>query len=376
MKSNITLKRMLACSALLSIVIAGLWLNDFWSSAESIGISANATGHLIYAGIAEVTEVNIVPTDEEIQAIRDSWYAPGSLVMARVNDSVNVRLEPSEESERVGKLYRDCGGYIIEYTDSWTKITSGNVVGWVRNDYLMFGEDAEKEARDVGIYHATITTETLRVRKEPSTEAEVYGLVPGGDVFEIIDQTDGWVVINFEGAEGYVNTEYVDITFHIDHGETMEEIEEREAAEEAARIPQPTLSNGGGSSPNTTTQLNETQYSAYITEASDVVLLGALIQCEAGNQPYEGQVAVGAVVMNRVRSGAYPNSIYGVIFASGQFTPAGSGAVARRIANGVSASCLQAAQAAIDGYSNVGDATHFRPTGRHDGIVIAGHVFW
>ena len=54
-------------------------------------------------------------------------------------------------------------------------------------------------------------------------------------------------------------------------------------------------------------------------------LFARLIQCEAGEEPYEGQVAVGAVVMNRVRSGAYPNTVKGVIYASGQFTPAGSG---------------------------------------------------
>ena len=106
------------------------------------------------------------------------------------------------------------------------------------------------------------------------------------------------------------------------------------------------------------------------------MLLGALIQCEAGNQPYEGKVAVGAVVMNRLRSGAYPNTLYGVIYASHQFSPAGCGALDRRIAKGVDNSCLQAAQEALNGYSNVGNATHFRRTGAHDGIVIAGHVFW
>ena len=64
------------------------------------------------------------------------------------------------------------------------------------------------------------------------------------------------------------------------------------------------------------------------------MLLAALIQCEAGEEPYEGQVAVGAVVMNRVRSGAYPNTVKGVIYASGQFTPAGSGQVGRVVASG------------------------------------------
>ena len=315
----------------------------------------------IYAGAAGVLEADIEPTEEEIREIiyesMNAWKNPGSIVMANVRDSVNVREEPSEDSERVGKLYNDCGGYILEYTDEWTKIESGELVGWVYNDYLLFGEEAEIMADDVGTYHATVTTGALRVRTEPSLEGGVYGLVPEGDVFEVVEDAGEWIVIDYEGANGYVNSEYVDVSFHIDSGETMEQIEERRAAErEANRI-----------------QL----YDTYITSnASEVELLGALIQCEAGNQPYEGMVAVGAVVMNRVRSGAYPDTVLGVINASGQFTPVGSGAVARRLENGVSSACLQAAQEAINGYSNVGDATHFRRAGSHEGIVIGGHVFW
>lgn len=64
------------------------------------------------------------------------------------------------------------------------------------------------------------------------------------------------------------------------------------------------------------------QNSAVAASVDDVTLLAALIQCEAGNECYEGQLAVGAVVMNRVRSGRYAGSIYGVIYQAGQFPPA------------------------------------------------------
>lgn len=324
-------------------------------------VSSTSTAQLLYAGAAEILEVNIEPTEEEIRAVMNAWKSPGSIVMADVRDSVNVRLEPSENSERVGKLYRDCGGYIIEYTDEWTKIESGELVGWVRNDYLMFGNEAEAEAESVGSLQATVVADSLRVRKEASTESGIYGLVAQGEVYEIIEEAGEWIVIDFEDANGYVNSNYVEIAFHIDTGETMEQIEEREAAERAAAREANRI------------QLYETYVSS---DVSEVQLLGALIQCEAGNQPYEGKVAVGAVVMNRVRSGAYPDTIYGVISASGQFSPAGNGALNRRLQNGVSESCLQAAQEAINGYSNVGDATHFRRVGSHEGIEIGGHVFW
>ena len=104
--------------------------------------------------------------------------------------------------------------------------------------------------------------------------------------------------------------------------------------------------------------------------------MAALIQCEAGSQPYEGKLAVGAVVMNRVRSGGYPNSIIGVITAPGQFPPATNGKVASVLARGASASCMQAAQAAVDGATNVGGATHFNRVGTKPGTVIGNHVFW
>ena len=88
-------------------------------------------------------------------------------------------------------------------------------------------------------------------------------------------------------------------------------------------------------------------------------------------------VAVGAVVMNRVRSGSYPNSISGVIYQSGQFTPAGSGGVANVLASGVRSSCLQAARDAINGTDNTNGALSFRSVSSgHAGRLIGANVFF
>ena len=119
------------------------------------------------------------------------------------------------------------------------------------------------------------------------------------------------------------------------------------------------------------------QNSAVSASVDDVTLLAALIQCEAGNECYEGQLAVGAVVMNRVRSGRYAGSIYGVIYQAGQFPPAGRGSVASIAANGPKSSCIQAAQEAINGADNTGGATCFsRASSGHAGVVIGNHVFY
>lgn len=331
------------------------------------------------AGAAEAVEADTLPSEYEILqmiAENNAWKEPGALVMANVNYEVNVRREPDESAERAGVLYKDCGGNIIEYTDTWTKLCSGDLTGWVRNDFLLFGDEAQALADEVGSLRATVTADSLNVRKDASTDAGVYGMVAQGEIFDVVDQRDGWVVIDYEGDDGYISEEYTEISFSVDSGETVEAIAEREAQEAAERAAQLAAEAEAARRAAEREAEREQYYGVYAASASDVVLLGALIYCEAGNQPYEGKVAVGACVMNRVRSPFYPNTIYGVIYASRQFTPAGTGAVDRRISLGVPDSCLQAAQEALNGYSNIGDATHFRRAGNHDGIIIGAHVFW
>ena len=112
------------------------------------------------------------------------------------------------------------------------------------------------------------------------------------------------------------------------------------------------------------------------TSSSDLDLLAGLIYCEAGNQSREGKVAVGAVVMNRVASGSFADSISGVIYQSGQFTPAGSGWLDSVIASGsIPSDCYEAAQAALNGENPVGDALYFN-TGSGQGIQIGAHQFY
>ena len=110
----------------------------------------------------------------------------------------------------------------------------------------------------------------------------------------------------------------------------------------------------------------------------DRALLANLIYCEAGSEPYEGKVAVGAVVINRVLSSVYPDTVVGVIYQNKQFSPVGSGRLALALANDqATSSCYQAADEAMKGYSNVGNCVYFRtPIPGLSGINIGGHVFY
>ena len=108
--------------------------------------------------------------------------------------------------------------------------------------------------------------------------------------------------------------------------------------------------------------------------ASEQELLAALIFCEAGNQPYDGQVAVGAVVMNRVRSGSFPDTITDVIYQSGQFTPAMTGWLDSVLASdGYTDSAMQAAADALAGSNPIGDCLYFSTGG--GGYQLGDHYF-
>lgn len=113
-------------------------------------------------------------------------------------------------------------------------------------------------------------------------------------------------------------------------------------------------------------------------EENDRYLLANLIYCEAGGEPYAGQVAVGAVVINRVLSSVYPNTVTGVIYQKYQFSPVGSGRLALALAqNKATASCYKAADEAMAGQTNVGNCVYFRtPVPGLTGIQIGGHIFY
>ena len=346
----------------LSIVVSSILILTLTINVAAV---EKGTSTSLDAGAAVVLDADILLESDELAKIaqqatstEEAKKTESVLVMTNVKDALNIRATADEKSEKVGKLYKDCGGEILERSNGWTKLKSGDLIGWAKDEYLLFDEEAQALAEQVGYTIATINTDALRVRKAMSQDAGVLGLVGMNEELDTIEVKTDWVAVDYEGEVGYVASEYVSVEFRVDHGETMASIEKRAADEAAAKA-----------------KLN-VNYEAMTADVSDVTLLAALIQCEAGGESYEGQLAVGAVVMNRVRSSGYPDTISGVIYMSGQFTPAMSGKVASRIEKGIKDSCMQAAQEAINGVSNVGGATRFRRVGKNEGIVIGNHVFW
>lgn len=144
-----------------------------------------------------------------------------------------------------------------------------------------------------------------------------------------------------------------------------QQLEEQKAREDAARLEAIRQQ-----------EQEDTSGVIYVPTDSDVYLLGAIIECESGGEPYEGKLAVGSVIMNRVKSSYYPNTVSGVIYQGGQFSPVSSGRLAYRLEAGVSNSCLQAAQEVLNGNITLSCLYFRRNNGIVPGIVIGNHVFY
>lgn len=288
-----------------------------------------------------------------------------NLVMANVEEDMNIRTAPDESSELAGKFYRGDVAQVVAMDEEWTQIASGNVTGYVKNDYLVYGEQANELANEVCSVYATVNTDGLRLRSEPSEAAEVVTTANTGDKLKVDKEAqaaqpdEGWVAVHTSDSTAYVSAEYVGVALNLGTALNSEEVAAKEAEEAKAKAAE------------------EGKKPAVSANADEVTLLGALIQCEAGNCSYEGMVAVGSVVMNRVRSGAYPGSVSGVIYQSGQFTPALNGSVANVMASGVRSACLQAAREALSGVDNTGGALSFRSASSgYSGTVIGANVFF
>ena len=228
-------------------------LSDLMTSEEvkaSIGASFDETAHPDPAEV-EITDTDPVeglapdvvtdlPVDEvdeivdEAEAAREAEDALfSSLVIARVNDYVNVRDIPSEEGEIVGKLYDKSVGTYLGEEDGWYEIESGKCKGYVKAEYCVTGDAAIDLAREVGTRVATVNTTTLKVRMEPSLEAEVLGLVPIEDQLVVTEELDGWVKVDIEEGYGYVSTDYVILSTEFVKAESKAEEEARLAKERA-----------------------------------------------------------------------------------------------------------------------------------------------
>lgn len=303
------------------------------------------------------------PTTTEPEPVGPSIY--DGVLFADVKLYLNVRKEPTTKSEIVGKLYVGDKADILEAGEEWSYISSGNVKGYVSNEYTVTGHAAEEYVLDEGLYVAKVTVSGLRIREEGNIDCGYYGSAYKGQTFAAISEADGWVKIKHSTADNptgvaYLAAEYVELKYDFGVGITIEEEQEqirlaKEAAEKAAReaFIKKVLANSQ--------VINPANREPFNLSDEDIYLLACLVYEEAGGEPYEGKLAVANVVLNRYLAG-YGDTLTEIIYAKNQFSTAQSGVLDKRLEKGPNESCVRAALEAAAGVNNIGDYCHFITT--------------
>lgn len=201
------------------------------SKGNAVQEVAQTTEQPVTENVAEVTDE---PVQEQVQVEEKKAKVESNQVVANIDSYLNIRSEASEEADVVGKFYTGNVGTIVEKGDEWSVVTSGNAYGYVKNDYLLFGSDAEEYIENNCDQIAKVTAETLNVRAEESTDSEVITLSDEGDALTILGKENDWIKVAVSEDEvGYVSSDYVYVDYIYETAVTIEEEEAAIAAAEA-----------------------------------------------------------------------------------------------------------------------------------------------
>lgn len=312
-----------------------------------------------------------------------------------------VMEEPDSSSDIAGKLFEYNIADVVSQNASWTKIVSGNLSGYVETNALCLDAEAESVAKLETEISIEPKEEEAVIYSSYTNDSQVLGTLTGDSEVMPVARVGEYVKISQEdGAYAYVLSDAVVIDYGFETGLTIEEEEEmiaveearrlaeeaairaeeeRKAAEEARRqmIIERTIA-GTDFTYNPTMEISD----------DDLWILACIIDWESGWEPYEGKLAVANIVLNRVRSSHYPNTVSDVVYAKNQFSGVMSGGeissrFAKRLADGPRTDeCMEAALEALSGKNNIGIYTAFNGTQYidfsvvTDFVIIGGHCFY
>lgn len=166
--------------------------------------------------------------DEYKQAAQDAigaCWGYTNLGIADVEDNLNVRKIPAEDGKLLGKMPKNSACEVLEITeDGWAHITSGEIEGYVKADYLLTGPGAKRRVNEFLAEVAVVNTDALKVREEPNTDSEVITLVAMGEELTVLEAGDEWVKVDLDDEPVYVAAEYVTVQKQLDTAITMTEV--------------------------------------------------------------------------------------------------------------------------------------------------------
>lgn len=317
---RIPTKRLIQAGAVtlaFSAMVGAVAINSSASSDKQFsGTTAGIFDSMYYNDASlQVSDANV--TSVGLDSESAGWVLS---LMANVEDFAEVKASPADDAEVVGKLRKGDMARVESLTNNgWYQITSGNLAGYIKADISLTGQSCKDYAAAIG-YNGSVGI----------TLAEEQAAIEA-----------------FKAA--------------------AEEAARQEAAKKAA---------AASASSSSSSSVSSTQKSSYGASTDEVTLLAAIVEKEAGGSGYQGMLAVASVVMNRVRSSSYPDTVEGVIGQKGQFTGGISG-LSGIISRGPSSAAYRAAEAALAGEDIVDGKVSFRSSSTgHSGTVIGDNVFF
>ena len=298
-------------------------------------------------------------------------------------DMLDIHAEANTASAVIGQVMEDGHVAILAKYNDWVQIQAGEIAGWVPAENLVETEISNEEA----------------VAANEQVIAERTGATASEDEFfaEEEVQQDETAALQAEASEAAQNE--IEEVQAAEEAARLEaeaqakaaaeeaarleaEAQAKAAAEEAARIEAEAQAKAAEEAARLAAEAQQAALAAQAAQtaaisAEELKLLANIIYCEAGSESYVGKVAVGNVIMNRVKSASQPNTITEVVYAKGQFSPVRNGSLQRALSSDkADAACYQAAIEALAGAQPVGGKLFFRRNNGRSGQVIGHHVFY
>lgn len=297
----------------------------------------------------------VTPTPTVSPTPAPEAYVPGFTIPA-VTKNLNIRKTPGTDGKLIGKLPVDCYAFILEEKDGWTKISTGSIEeGYVSSEYLFSPKEVISICDREELVTAYITASSLNVRSGPGTWYDSLTKVKKGQSFtaKLGQSYKGWIAIEYkDGSIGYISEKYVTFNFKMNTGLTLEEIEEKEIQEAIAKAFERAQ----------IFHVPETTRTPMTMTDEELYLFATVIKTEAGDQGYEGMLAVANVILNRMEYGRWGTTLEEVLFSPGQFAGARQELIDRAQAKGIPEICFDAAREALAGRNNIGSYRYFRTT--------------
>ena len=208
-------------------------------------------------------------TTKETNTATESKYANKAVADIYSTTTLNIRKKGSINAKIVGKMKKGNIATVLKKGSEWSKVRSGNVTGYVKNQYLVFGDEIKNFAKQNVKKVAKVQTETLRVRKKASTDSKIVTLVSEDDKLKVKKQTDDWAKVKVDGQTGYVLKDYAKVTYSFGKAKSMKQIQAEQAAKEAQKqAAQTTIGNESASTSSSNTSNSSTTSGS--TKASSV----------------------------------------------------------------------------------------------------------